>query len=144
MTLGVFVFVGGQFTAPMIAAVLMVIGYSINDTIVIFDRIREELGLRPGMSLYDVIKLSINATLGRSILTSFTTFISALALYIFGAGVITDFAFIFMTGIITGTFSSIFIASPIFYWWHKGDRKHVEERELLPKYEWQSSSKAAD
>ncbi|MBN2235761.1 MAG: protein translocase subunit SecD [Opitutales bacterium] len=144
MTLGIFVFVGGQFTAPMIAAVLMVIGYSINDTIVVFDRIREELGLRPGMSLYDVIKLSINATLGRSILTSFTTFISALALYIFGAGVITDFAFIFMTGIITGTFSSIFIASPIFYWWHKGDRKHVEERELLPKYEWQSSSKAAD
>lgn len=144
MTLGIFVFVGGQFTAPMIAAVLMVIGYSINDTIVIFDRIREELGLRPGMSLYDVIKLSINATLGRSILTSFTTFISALALNIFGAGVITDFAFIFMTGIITGTFSSIFIASPIFYWWHKGDRKHVEERELLPKYEWQSSSKAAD
>lgn len=144
MTLGVFVFVGGQFTAPMIAAVLMVIGYSINDTIVIFDRIREELGLRPGMSLYDVIKVSINATLGRSILTSFTTFISALALYIFGAGVITDFAFIFMTGIITGTFSSIFIASPIFYWWHKGDRKHVEDRELLPKYEWQSSSKAAD
>lgn len=144
MTLGIFVFVGGQFTAPMIAAVLMVIGYSINDTIVVFDRIREELGLRPGMSLYDVIKISINATLGRSILTSFTTFISALALYIFGAGVITDFAFIFMTGIITGTFSSVFIASPIFYWWHKGDRKHVEERELLPKYEWQSSSKAAD
>ena len=144
MTLGIFVFVGGQFTAPMIAAVLMVIGYSINDTIVIFDRIREELGLRPSMSLYDVIKLSINATLGRSILTSFTTFISALALFIFGSGVITDFAFIFMTGIITGTFSSIFIASPIFYWWHKGDRKHVEERELLPKYEWQSSSKAAD
>jgi SecD/SecF fusion protein len=141
MTVGIFVLFGGQFTAPMIAAILMILGYSINDTIVVFDRIREELGLNPNATLGDVIRKSINRVLSRSILTSFTTFVAAFSLWIFGAGIIVDFAFVFMVGILTGTFSSIFIASPIFYWWHKGDRKHVEERELLPKYEWQASSK---
>jgi SecD/SecF fusion protein len=144
MTLGVFVLFGGQFTAPMIAAVLMILGYSINDTIVVFDRIREELSLNPEMSLWDIIRLAINRVLSRTILTSFTTFIAAVVLYLFGAGIIHDFAFVFMVGIITGTFSSIFIASPIFYWWHKGDRKHVEEHDLLPKYDWQASSKGAE
>ncbi|MCG8527813.1 MAG: protein translocase subunit SecD [Opitutales bacterium] len=144
MTLGIFVLFGGQFTAPMIAAVLMILGYSINDTIVVFDRIREELSLNPEKSLKDIIRMAINRVLSRSILTSVTTFIAALVLWIFGAGVINDFAFVFMIGIITGTFSSIFIASPIFYWWHKGDRKHVEERDLLPKYDWQASSKGAE
>ena len=144
MTVGIFVLFGGQFTAPMIAAVLMILGYSINDTIVVFDRIREELGLNPQATLKDIIRLAINRVLSRSILTSFTTFIAALSLYVFGAGVINDFAFVFMIGILTGTFSSIFIASPIFFWWHKGDRAHVEEREILPKYDWQASSKGAE
>ncbi|MEQ9823587.1 MAG: protein translocase subunit SecD [Puniceicoccaceae bacterium] len=144
MTLGIFVLFGGQFTSPMIAAVLMILGYSINDTIVVFDRIREELGLNPDASLWDVIRMSINRVLARTVLTSLTTLLAALVLFIFGAGVIKDFAFVFMVGILTGTFSSIFIASPIFYWWHKGDRKHVEEREILPKYDWQASSKSAE
>jgi len=143
MTLGVFVMAGGQFTSPMIAAVLMILGYSINDTIVVFDRIREELGLNPNATLKDIIRLAINRVFSRSILTSFTTFLAAVTLWIFGAGIINDFAFVFMIGIITGTFSSIFIASPVFFWWHKGDRKHVEEREILPKYDWQASSKGA-
>tara|TARA_B100000959_G_C14744805_1_gene526631 strand:+ start:73 stop:285 length:213 start_codon:yes stop_codon:yes gene_type:complete len=68
---------------------------------------------------------------------------AALSLWIFGAGVINDFAFVFVIGIVTGTFSSIFIASPVFYWWHKGERKHVEEGELTPNYDWQTTSKAA-
>ena len=144
MTLGIFVLFGGQFTSPMIAAVLMILGYSINDTIVVFDRIREELGLNPDASLWDVVRMSINRVLARTVLTSMTTLLAALVLFIFGAGVIKDFAFVFMVGILTGTFSSIFIASPIFYWWHKGDRKHVEEREILPKYDWQASSKSAE
>jgi len=144
MTLGIFVLFGGQFTSPMIAAVLMILGYSINDTIVVFDRIREELGLNPNATLKDIIRLAINRVLSRSILTSFTTFLAAIVLWIFGAGIINDFAFVFMVGIITGTFSSIFIASPIFFWWHKGDRKHVEDREILPKYDWQASSKGAE
>ncbi len=143
MTIGIFVLVDGQFTAPMVAAILMVAGYSINDTIVIFDRIREELDFHPEKSLREVIIYSINQTLSRTLLTSVTTMFAALALWIFGAGVIKDFAFIFLVGIITGTFSSIFIASPVFYWWHKGDRRHVTERELTPKYEWEASSKRA-
>ena len=140
MTIGIFVLADGQFSAPMIAAILMIVGYSINDTIVVFDRIREELELNPTYTLKRVVNMAINLTLGRSILTSVTTFMAAFALYIAGAGIIVDFAFVFLIGIITGTFSSIYIASPIFYWWHKGDRKHVEDRELTPKYEWQTGS----
>jgi SecD/SecF fusion protein len=147
MTIGVFVlcgalgiFTSGQFTAPMLAAILMIVGYSINDTIVVFDRIREELELNPGSDLRTIINLAISRVFSRSLLTSFTTLLAALALYIFGAGVINDFSFVFIVGIITGTFSSIFIASPVFYWWHKGDRRHVEEHQLTPKrYEWEST-----
>ena len=147
MTIGIFVlfgqlgiFVSGQFTAPMLAAILMIVGYSINDTIVVFDRIREELELNPGAGLRHIINLAISRVFSRSLLTSITTLLAALSLYIFGAGVINDFSFVFIIGILTGTFSSIFIASPVFYWWHKGDRRHVEERELTPKrYEWESA-----
>jgi SecD/SecF fusion protein len=150
MTVGLFVLLGflsdgslcsGQFTAPMLASILMIVGYSINDTIVVFDRIREELLMNPVTNLRKVILIAINRVLSRTIITSVTTLMAALSLWIFGAGVIHDFAFVFVIGILTGTFSSIFIASPIFYWWHKGDRKHVEEREFIPKYDWQTSSK---
>ncbi|TVP80171.1 MAG: protein translocase subunit SecD [Puniceicoccaceae bacterium] len=150
MTIGIFVLFGqmgilvsGQFTAPMLAAILMIVGYSINDTIVAFDRIREELELNPGMDLRNIINLSINRVFSRTVLTSFTTLLASTSLYIFGAGVINDLAFVFIIGILTGTFSSIFIASPVFYWWHKGDRRHVEERQLTPKrYEWESQKEA--
>ncbi|MFP4281501.1 MAG: protein translocase subunit SecD [Opitutales bacterium] len=137
--LGEFLNIGsGQFTAPMIAAVLMTVGYSINDTIVVFDRVREELQLNPGSSLKKIVHLSINRVLTRTILTSVTTIFAAFALYLFGAGVIVDFALVFLLGVITGTFSSIFIASPIFYRYHKGDRKSVEKGEFLPSYDWSS------
>jgi len=150
MTIGVFVicgelgiFVSGQFTAPMLAAILMIVGYSINDTIVVFDRIREELDLNPGMDLRGLINLAISRVFSRSLLTSVTTLLAAVSLYVFGAGVINDFAFVFIIGILVGTFSSIFIASPVFFWWHKGDRRHVEERQLTPKrYEWESRKEA--
>ena len=145
MTVGIFVLTDRQFTAPMVGAILLIVGYSINDTIVVFDRIREELKLNPTLSLRDVINLATNRVFTRSILTSLTTFLAALALYIFGGGVINDLSFTFLVGIVTGTFSSIFIASPIFYWWHKGDRKHVEaHHDIAPKYEWQGSSKASE
>lgn len=150
MTIGIFVlcgelgiFVSGQFTAPMLAAILMIVGYSINDTIVVFDRIREELELNPGTDLRTIINMAISRVFSRSLLTSITTLLAAVSLYVFGAGVINDFAFVFIIGILTGTFSSIFIASPVFYWWHKGDRRHVEERELTPKrYDWESRKEA--
>lgn len=139
MTIGIYVLLGKQFTAPMVAAILMIVGYSINDTIVVFDRIREELKLEPKLSLKDVVNLAINCTLSRTILTSFATLLASFSLYLFAGGVINDFALVFTIGIVTGTFSSIFIASPIFFWWHKGDRKHVEKHEILPKYEWDAS-----
>ena len=150
MTIGVFVicgeldlFVSGQFTAPMLAAILMIVGYSINDTIVVFDRIREELDLNPGTDLRTIINLAISRVFSRSFLTSITTLLAAVSLYVFGSGVINDFAFVFIIGILVGTFSSIFIASPVFFWWHKGDRRHVEERQLMPKrYEWESQKEA--
>ena len=137
ISLGIFGIGSGQFSAPMIAAVLMSLGYSINDKIVVFDRIREELPLRPDMSLYDIVRLAVNKTLSRTIITSVTTFFAAWALFIWGTGIIKDFSFIFMIGIATGTFSSIFIASPVFYLWHKGKRKSVEEHELEVKYDWE-------
>ncbi|HKJ90734.1 MAG TPA: protein translocase subunit SecF, partial [Oceanipulchritudo sp.] len=143
MTVGIFITLGeflglgsGQFSGPMIAAILMTVGYSINDTIVVFDRVREELDLNPGMNLRKVIHQSINRVLNRTVLTSLTTLLASLMLFIFGAGVIKDFALVFMIGILTGTFSSVFIASPVFFWYHKGDRKSVEKGEILPSYDW--------
>lgn len=151
MSIGIFVILGqifgigaGQFSAPMVAAILMILGYSINDTIVVFDRIREELELNPEMKLFDVVNLAINRTLSRTLLTSVTTLVAATSLWVFGEGIITDFALIFIIGILTGTFSSIFIASPVFYAWHKGNRKSVTEGETKrPTYEWESTSQKA-
>ena len=145
MTIGVFVIAGYQFNAPMVAAILSIAGYSINDTVVVFDRIREELKLNPMMKLRDVINLALNRVFSRSIMTSVTVFLAALALFVFGTGIMKDLSFTFMVGVITGTFSSIYIAAPVFYWWHKGDRKHVEAHaDVAPKYEWQGTSKASE
>ena len=145
MTIGLFVLFDRQFTAPMVAAILLVAGYSINDTIVVFDRIREELKLNPDTKLRDVVNNAINKVFTRSILTSITTFLASIALFIWGGGVINDLAFTFLVGVVTGTFSSIFIASPIFFWYHKGDRKHVERhQDVKPTYEWTGSSRASE
>ena len=143
MSVGLYVFFGllgvgsGQFSAPMVAAVLMVMGYSINDKIVVFDRIREELQLKPNMTLKEVINYSINKTLSRTLLTSISTFLAAAALFVFGTGIIVDFSLVFLIGIVVGTFSSIFIASPVFYWWNKGNRDRVEKPEELEVRNWE-------
>ncbi len=144
MTIGIFVLFGHQFSAPMVAAILSIAGYSINDTIVVFDRIREEIRINPSGTLRDVINLAIRKVFARSIMTSLTAFLAALSLFLFGSGIMRDLSFTFLVGIITGTFSSIYIAAPVFYWWHKGDRKHVEaHHDIAPKYEWTGSSKAS-
>ncbi len=144
MTIGVFVLVGNQFSAPMVAALLSIVGYSINDTIVVFDRIREELKLNPTTSLRNVINLSINRVFARTLMTSITTLLAALALFVFGTGVMKDLAFTFIVGIVTGTFSSIYIAAPVFFWWHKGDRAKVEaHQDVKPTYDWDAGSKAS-
>jgi len=145
MTIGIFVLFGHQFSAPMVAAILCIAGYSINETVVVFDRIREELKLNPTGSLREVVNSAINKVFARTIMTATTTFLAALSLYLFGGGVLRDISFTFLVGIITSTFSAIFIAAQVFYWWHKGDRKHVEAHaDVAPKYEWTGSSKASE
>ena len=145
MTIGIFVLFNHQFSAPMVAAILCIAGYSINETVVVFDRIREELKLNPTGSLRDIINSAINKVFARTIMTSTTTFLAALSLFVFGTGQLSDIAFTFLVGIVTSTFSAIFIAAQVFYWWHKGDRKHVEaHQDIAPKYEWAGSSRASE
>jgi SecD/SecF fusion protein len=116
---------GRQFNATVVAALLTIIGFSINDKIVIFDRIREDLKLGVRGTFREIINQALNQTLSRTIITSGTVFLATLSLYIFGGGVINDFAFTFLVGIIVGTYSSIYIASVIVLWWHKGQRPAI-------------------
>jgi len=144
MTIGIFVLFGHQFSAPMVAAILCIAGYSINETVVVFDRIREELALNPTGSLRVVVNAAINKVFARTIMTSTTTLLAALSLFLFGGGVLRDISFTFIVGILTSTFSAIFISSQVFYWWHKGDRKHVEaHQDLKPAYSWEVGGKAS-
>jgi len=122
MTMGWFFLTGRELSAPIVAAILTIIGFSINDTIVIFDRIREDLKLGVRGSFKELMNHALNRTLSRTIITSGTVFLATCSLYLFGGGVINDFAFTFLVGIITGTYSSIYIASALVLWWHKGER----------------------
>ncbi|MEO6034098.1 MAG: protein translocase subunit SecF, partial [Verrucomicrobiota bacterium] len=131
MTLGWFFLTGRELNAPMVAAVLTIIGFSINDTVVIFDRIREDLKLGMRGTLREVINKALNQTLSRTLITSGTVFLATLSLYIFGGRVINDFAFTFLVGIITGTYSSIYIASTIVLWWHKGERPDLGSKVMV-------------
>ena len=127
MTLGWFFLTGRELNAPMVAAILTVIGFSINDTIVIFDRIREDLRMGTRGNFREIMNRAINKCLSRTIITSGTTLFTALALYIFGGSVINDFSFTFLIGIITGTYSSIYIASSIVLWWTRGEKPELTE-----------------
>lgn len=126
--LALFFFTGRQLSLPAIGALLTIAGYSLNDTIVVFDRIREEFKLKgEKFGFTQLINLSVNETLSRTLLTSLTTLIAGMALYIFGGGVINDFAFILVVGVITGTYSSVFIASPVLLLWHPSKLAPVAE-----------------
>ncbi|HEX2481558.1 MAG TPA: protein translocase subunit SecF [Methylomirabilota bacterium] len=108
-----------EMSLPVLAALLTIVGFSINDTIVTFDRIRENRGrgLRRGETLADVINAAINQTLSRTILTSLTVFLVVAVLFIFGGEVLRDFAFVLLVGVVTGTYSTIFVAAPIILDW---------------------------
>jgi preprotein translocase SecF subunit len=122
----------------VVGAVLTVIGYSLNDTVVVFDRVRENLKLQRKMSLYDILNLSVNETLPRTVMTGTTTLATLLALLIFGGEVIRPFAWVLTYGILVGTFSSIFVAGPVLLWierkWPRaaGEKGGVSRSQLEP------------
>ena len=113
LTIGLFAFAGLEFNASSIAAILTIVGYSLNDTVVIYDRIREYRLKYKKIGLPEIIDISINSTLPRTILTASTTFIALMALVVFGGDVIRSFTISMAWGVFVGTYSSIFIASPI-------------------------------
>ena len=126
IALGAFSMTGREFNLPVIAAFLTIIGYSLNDTVVVFDRIRENNQVQRRMPLYDRINLSINQTLSRTVLTSGTTLLVVLSLFLYGGPVINNFSFALLVGVLVGTYSSLFVASPIVYIWQEWAAKRVE------------------
>ncbi len=128
LTLGIFSLLDLEISLSIIAAFLTIIGYSLNDTIVVFDRIRENMKLRRKESYSQVINRSINECLSRTVLTSLTTFAVAICLFLFGGAVIHDFAFALTFGVVVGTYSSMFIASPILVWWT--ERKITDKKRM--------------
>jgi SecD/SecF fusion protein len=135
MTVGMFALLGHELTLTMIGAVLTIAGYSINDTIVVYDRIREGLASGRRGTIEEIMNSSINQTLSRTILTSTVTLIPILCLFFFGGAVLRDFSLAIIIGVIVGTYSSIFIASPIVLWWTRarGGGATALRREITEK-----------
>lgn len=118
ITVGFLALIRLDVSLTIIAAILTIVGYSINDTIVVFDRIREDRRLRKGKTLAETVNISINEVLSRTVITSMTTFMAAFTIFIISGGILSSFALTLMIGIIVGTYSSIFVASPILVDWH--------------------------
>jgi preprotein translocase subunit SecF len=119
ITIGLFALTEKEISLTVIAAFLTLVGYSMNDSIVVFDRVRENLRTMRKESLYGILNLSVNQTLARTIMTSGMTFLSVFALFVFGGEVLNGFSFALTVGIIIGTYSSIGIACPIVDWWYR-------------------------
>ena len=113
LTLGIFSILQLEFNLSIIAALLTIVGYSMNDTVVVYDRVRENLRKHRKKDILDLLDISINETLSRTIMTSVTTLLALLSLYIFGGSVIKGFTFAMIWGVLVGTYSSIFIAAPL-------------------------------
>jgi preprotein translocase SecF subunit len=114
--LAIYLLSGRTISLTTVAAFLTVIGYSINDTVVIFDRVRENLQLNKALSFGEVVNLSINQTLSRTLITSLTTFVVVFVMWLFGGPEISDFVFVMMWGIVLGTYSSVFLSGPFVAW----------------------------
>ena len=119
ITLTALAVTGREINLPTVAALLALVGYSVNDSVVVFDRVRENLKLHRGEDLEGLMNTSINQTLSRTFITSGTTLMVVLSLYFFGGDVINTFAFVLLIGILVGTYSSIFVASPVALWVHR-------------------------
>jgi len=119
VTMTIFSFTNRELNLPVIAAIMTLVGYSLNDTIVIFDRVRDNLKTMRKHKFEDLVNVSINQTLSRTIITSGTTFLTVAALFLFGGEVINDFAFTMMIGVIIGTYSSIYQSCSVLYFWKK-------------------------
>ena len=119
VTIGIFSLTNREVNLPVIAAIMTIVGYSLNDTIVIFDRVRDNLKTLRKMEFSNLLDTSINQTLSRTIITSGTTLLTVLALFIFGGEVINDFAFTMIIGVITGTYSSIYMSCSLLTFWKK-------------------------
>ena len=116
VVIGFYFLSGAELNNTTIAAVLTIIGYSVNDTVIIYDRIRENMQKHKGRDLYKLVNESINETLSRTIITHVTVFLSLVGLIIFTAGTLREFALAMAVGVVTGTYSSVFIASPVVIW----------------------------
>src|SRR5450432_889213 len=145
ITVGVFSLLGRELTLPLVGAILTIAGYSINDTIVVFDRIREGLASGRRGTIEQIMNESINQTLSRTILTSTVTLIPILCLFFFGGAVLRDFSLAIIIGVVVGTYSSIFIASPIVLWWTRarGGSASSLRREVTQKSAVTSPSSAS-
>jgi len=119
ITLSIYSFTNREINLPIVAALLTIVGFSINDTIVTFDRVRENLKTMRKDSLEGVMNVSINQMLGRTMITSGTVFLTVLALFLFGGEVINDFAFVMLIGVIEGIYSTVYLSCPIVLWWNK-------------------------
>ena len=119
ITLSIFSFTNREINLPVIAAILTIVGYSLNDTIVIFDRVRDNIKIMRKHHFEDILDTSINQTLSRTVITSGTTFLTVFALFVFGGEVINDFAFTMIIGVIIGTYSSIYQSCPLLFFWNK-------------------------
>jgi preprotein translocase subunit SecF len=119
ITMGIFSFTNREINLPVVAAILTIVGYSLNDTIVIFDRVRDNVKLLRKSDLNQILDTSINQTLSRTVITSGTTFVTVVALFIFGGPVINDFAFTMMIGVVIGTYSSIYQSCSLLFYWNK-------------------------
>lgn len=117
VTVGIFSLTSREINLPVIAAILTIVGYSLNDTIVIFDRVRDNLKILRKLKFQELLNTSINQTLSRTVITSGTTLLTVLALFIFGGEVINDFAFTMMIGVVIGTYSSIYMSCSLLYFW---------------------------
>ena len=129
VTLAFFSFFQWEFSLPVLAAFMTIVGYSLNDTIVVYDRIRENIKIHKGKPLKEVINLSVNQSLARTIITSLTTFVVVLILAIFGGQVLFGFSIAMVVGIIVGTYSSMFVAAPILIAWeHRFKEKEGKDK----------------